>query len=302
MISYHYRVAGLTFRLNVPEDGPDPARVMPSFAPFACEASAGEPLLFDFTVVRSLPDAPVGSRVIDRSDSDMGRVVLMTGDGGYRVEIRPAAGCRVCPMRADNRFATVEGCVHGVGQRAGQVLSSMLRIVFSQAILGHDGLLLHASVVVRAGLAYLFMGRSGTGKSTHSALWLANLPGTSLLNDDNPAVRIVDGHAVACGTPWSGKTPCYRNLCVPVAGMARLSQGPANRFERCDAVGAFVAMLPGCSAIIGNETLRNALYDTLTWLGERVPVARLECRPDAEAARLCCSSFDEILNSGKTKQ
>ena len=35
----------------------------------------------------------------------------------------------------------------------------------------------------------LFQGKSGTGKSTHSGLWLKHIPGCELLNDDNPIVH-----------------------------------------------------------------------------------------------------------------
>ena len=45
----------------------------------------------------------------------------------------------------------------------------------------------HASVVTNNGLAYLFLGKSGTGKSTHSRLWLSYIAGTKLLNDDKSA-------------------------------------------------------------------------------------------------------------------
>ena len=57
----------------------------------------------------------------------------------------------------------------------------------------------------------MLLGKSGTGKSTHSRLWLKYIPDTKLLNDDNPAVRIMDNNTIMIyGTPWSGKTPCYK--------------------------------------------------------------------------------------------
>ena len=43
---------------------------------------------------------------------------------------------------------------------------------FYRQLLGFDGMLLHASAVVVDDRAYLFTANSGTGKSTHTALWL----------------------------------------------------------------------------------------------------------------------------------
>lgn len=86
------------------------------------------------------------------------------------------------------------------------------------------------------------MGKSGTGKSTHSLLWMKYIQGTELLNDDNPTLRIVDGKVYAYGTPWSGKTPCYKSLSYPVGGMVRLKQAPVNRFVRQQEVEAFIAL------------------------------------------------------------
>ncbi|MBO6066250.1 MAG: transposase, partial [Lachnospiraceae bacterium] len=87
----------------------------------------------------------------------------------------------------------------------------------------HVHLLMHASVTMHAGKGYLFLGKSGTGKSTHSQLWINNIEGCELLNDDNPVLRVEDDGSVRVyGSPWSGKTPCYRNLDVPVGAIVDL--------------------------------------------------------------------------------
>jgi hypothetical protein len=49
---------------------------------------------------------------------------------------------------------------------------------------------IHASVIIHENQAVLFLGESGTGKSTHTRLWLENIPGTRLLNDDSPILRL----------------------------------------------------------------------------------------------------------------
>lgn len=94
------------------------------------------------------------------------------------------------------------------GYRSLFQLNTAIMIAFAAASAPEQTLLMHASVIAKEAGAYLFFGTSGTGKSTHSRLWLENVEGSSLLNDDNPALRVIDGKVIVFGTPWSGKTPC----------------------------------------------------------------------------------------------
>ena len=124
------------------------------------------------------------------------------------------------------------------------------------------------------------------------------LPGGYLEVDseiDNPILRIQDGQVVAYGTPWSGKTPCYRNLSFPVDGMVRLRQAQTNRFTPCRGTEAFIQLLPGCSVIRQDRRLYEALCDTLVKMADMVPVGRLDCQPDEEAARLCSQEISRLL-------
>ena len=74
-------------------------------------------------------------------------------------------------------------------------------------LIHHSGFFLHASAVSLDNRAYLFSADSGTGKSTHTGLWLEYFgKGRAfLINDDKPALRKGDSGYLACGTPFSGK-------------------------------------------------------------------------------------------------
>ena len=135
----------------------------------------------------------------------------------------------------------------------------------------------------------LFLGESGTGKSTHTRLWRENIEGAHLLNDDSPIIR---SSAVAYGSPWSGKTPCYRNLHYPIAAIVRLSQAPHNRMRRLSALEALGALLPSCPPSFAyDEELQDAICETLSQLISTVPVYHLECLPNVEAAQLSYSTI-----------
>lgn len=147
--------------------------------------------------------------------------------------------------------------------------------------------LFHSSVVSYQGKAYMFLGKSGTGKSTHSQLWLKYIEGTELVNDDNPVVRIIDGEARVYGSPWSGKTPCYRNVDYPIGGIVKLKQAPFNEIRRMKAVEAYVALAMSISGMRWNTKMGDGLHHTENLLTATVPVWHLSCLPDQNAAELC---------------
>lgn len=96
---------------------------------------------------------------------------------------------------------------------------------FYEKLLGFDGIMLHSSCVALDGRAYLFSADCGTGKSTHTHLWLEHLPGAYIINDDKPALRFIDGRLLAFGSPWSGKTAESTYGGVEVGGIAFLYRG-----------------------------------------------------------------------------
>ena len=222
----------------------------------------------------------------------MGHVCLLRIPGVYRTEISYGAmdgGAHL--MTVDTAFDDATAFLRVEDPSMGEVLSSMLRILYAQAALGRDAVSVHASCVSLKGRGYLFLGKSGTGKSTHSRQWLEAFPDCRLLNDDNPVLRIEDGMVSVYGTPWSGKTPCYRNERRPVAGIVRLQQSGTNRFTPLEGPEAFAALLPSCSAIRQDIRLHDELCRILIRVTEQVPVGRLECLPDREAAWLCFESL-----------
>ena len=169
-----------------------------------------------------------------------------------------------------------------------------LWLMFGLCIVPLGAIAIHSSVLVKDGGAVLCLGESGTGKSTHTRLWREHIEGTTLLNDDSPIIRLVDGVPTAFGSPWSGKTPCYRNLSFPIRGFIRLSQAPYNKIHRLSVLNAIGALLPSCPpAFAYDDSLQDSICDTLSDMISHVPVYHLECLPDAAAAEL---SYNTIFN------
>lgn len=155
----------------------------------------------------------------------------------------------------------------------------------------------HASTILCQGRAVLFLGESGTGKSTHTRLWLNTIPHCRLLNDDSPFL-----HAASCtlfGSPWSGKTHCYVNESAPLAAIVRLQQAPENKMERLPALKAFAALQPSLPpAFFTVDHCRESILAFVSRVVGQVPVYHLACLPDADAARLAFNTiFSKPLNA-----
>lgn len=155
---------------------------------------------------------------------------------------------------------------------------------FYRQLLDFNGMLLHSSAVMMDGKAYLFTAPCGTGKSTHTQLWLRVFGDRAkILNDDKPALRLENGVWYAYGTPWSGKTDQNINEKVPLAGICVLGRGAENQ----------ICPYGGATAVhdILEQTARSAdaafmvkLLELLDKLVTAVPVWKLKCNMDPQAA------------------
>lgn len=153
----------------------------------------------------------------------------------------------------------------------------------------------HSSVIVHQRRAVLFLGESGTGKSTHTRLWLKNIPDAHLLNDDSPLISLSQKSqpTLVYGTPWSGKTNCYHNRWFPLAAVVRLSQAPQNAIRRLSSIDAFGALQPSLPPMLmQDEWFSDLFIDMLSDIILQVPFYHLACLPDDNSARL---SHDTIF-------
>ncbi|MBP3362176.1 MAG: hypothetical protein J6N52_15100 [Clostridia bacterium] len=157
---------------------------------------------------------------------------------------------------------------------------------FYNSLIDFDGLMIHSSSVLYKGAAYLFSADPGTGKSTHTQLWKKAFGDEAeILNDDKPAVRIIDGTAYAYGTPWSGKTDLSINACAPVKGICFLERGTANEIKRVEP-GEILKDILKQTIRPSDEQRMDKLLSNLDRLLRMVPVYRLKCNMELEAAHV----------------
>lgn len=156
---------------------------------------------------------------------------------------------------------------------------------FCREIIQHGRFFLHASAVVYGGEAYLFSGPSGTGKSTHTALWRKLFPDSYILNDDKPVIWPEKGKISAWGTPFSGRTDLQVNRGVPVKGICFLKQGRENRIRPVTGAEALALLLNNTWRPRSNPGM-SLLLDMMEQVVTETHVYELCCTEDPEAARL----------------
>ena len=155
---------------------------------------------------------------------------------------------------------------------------------FDNGLIDFDGLLLHSSAVICDGKAYAFSAPSGTGKSTHAAMWLRHFgKRASIVNDDKPAIRMSeDGTFRIYGTPFSGKTDINVNTSAPLQAICILGRAEENSISRISTKEALVPLLSQTLRPVQRRKM-DMLLDTVGRLVRTVPVYKMFCNISEEA-------------------
>lgn len=288
--SNKFNVAGHVFEVVLPEGVSADACLQP-YLPFAYD---GDTLpLFRLRLEYSADLAAIDyGQVRECLNDEAPYFWMFDKEGSFNFGFSYSKSRPDCVLIPSEDFS--ESVVYVPSERAERLtefaLSNAMMLLYTFRTSPYETLMVHASVIRHDEGGYMFLGRSGTGKSTHSRLWLNNIEDTSLLNDDNPVIRVVDGVPYIFGTPWSGKTPCYKNEYVPLKAVVRLSQAPFNRITRHSPLQAYASLMPSCSCMRWDRKSADALHSTVEKVISAVRCWHLECLPDADAARVCHGS------------
>ncbi len=99
-----------------------------------------------------------------------------------------------------------------------------------KGLVKHGVFLIHSAVVAVDGIAYVFMAKSGVGKSTHIRLWKEVFGERAVIvNGDKPLFSFEDNTLMVHGNPWQGKENDGKRISLPVGGLCFLEQGSENK-------------------------------------------------------------------------
>lgn len=278
-----YQIAEHRIRIEGDDAWIQAVSSLDGFKPFEVEPE-GEPLAWFM-----LTDEKAPQLIEAQYETGVDDIVDVFGryEEGYVFVMTPQDDEPLCLWKKD-------GCniIYFNGQLMPRLVRFALWIAYGLATLPLQTVAIHTSVIQYKGKTVLFLGESGTGKSTHTRLWRENIDGAVLLNDDSPILRIIDGKPWMFGSPWSGKTPCYKKESYPLAACVRLSQAPYNKIRRLSIPQGYAAIHPSCPPDFAYD---DALYDHISnTIGDvlgHVPMYHLECLPNADAAYLSCQTI-----------
>lgn len=173
-------------------------------------------------------------------------------------------------------------------------------------MLDYQTILFHGSTLAVNGKAYLFTAPSGTGKTTHTRLWLKLLPQAYVLNGDKPFLKVQpDGTVLACGVPWRGKERLGCNEILPLEAICVLERSPENHIDRISPKEALKMLLQRAHIPEGPDAMIKVLH-IVNSIRTGVRLFRLGCNMEPEAAQVSihamvpdCSMAEAMTHNGK---
>lgn len=214
----------------------------------------------------------------------------------YRTDDRPDFTVQTTPadIRYEQEKSAREEALQGLPPRSFsdaylETLAVYRKI--AERMPAFDTFLFHGSAIAVDGCAYVFTAKSGTGKSTHAALWRKMLGKDAVMvNDDKPLIRVTEREAIVYGTPWDGKHRLSSNISVPLKAICILSRADENRMEQV----SYEDALPMLMQQAYRPADPAALMKTLQLIdGLNVSFYRLSCNMDISAAELSYRTMKE---------
>ena len=294
--TYYFRVADFNIRIVFKSSGEkkdgayeNGLHLIPSLIPFQIDRIGNDDPLFELVVDDDLRPRPKQERepikTFDPGNGDT--IVDLLNDGGYQYIVKDIQKKDCCLLITNKNFDHCQCALNGNFNMRRFGINNALMLVFAFSSSRFQTVLMHASLVRQNGYGYAFIAKSGTGKSTQVSMWLRYLPGCDLMNDDSPIVRIIDNQAYIYGSPWSGKTPCYRNTKAKLGAITQIDRAKVNSVEPLAPIQAFTTLLPACSSMKWDVDIYHHSCDTITKLLETTGIYTLHCLPNREAAEVC---------------
>ena len=166
-------------------------------------------------------------------------------------------------------------------------------------LLSCDTLLFHGSVIAVDGEGYLFTAKSGTGKSTHTRLWREYFGERAVMvNDDKPLLHITDSGVTAYGTPWDGKHRLSTDIAVPLKGICILTRNAKNHIEPVEPHAVYPLIVQQTNRSLPADGMKQTL-SLIDRMLNVVPVYRLGCNMDIEAAKVAYEGMNRLKNRRK---
>lgn len=147
-------------------------------------------------------------------------------------------------------------------------------------LLAHGkGVLLHASCIDDNGSGYLFLGHSGSGKSTIANIWNEE-NGIRILSDDRVIVSLSEKGLIAHGTPWHGTANYAINASVPVRKVFFISHSKHNSAIKINGIKATSELVRNAFLTFWDKNRMENSTETLMQISQKAEMFSLGFFPD----------------------
>lgn len=283
-ITEFFNIARLTIKV-VFDNKEDNLSLLPSFINFRTKEVANP---FISIVVGNYINKDKGV-FIDDLVTATGSIRILRLSDGYRCFIRNIYGITTCVVESDSLFRNCRCILNGSFNQRQTGLKTAILLIYSAAASYKNIFVIHASSVVNKDKAYCFLGKSGTGKSTHSDLWIRNFKGAFILNDDSPIIELYRDKVFVWGSPWSGKRNYYINEKAELGAFVCIERAKENSIECMGNIKSFTKIYPSCACFRCCNSIVDNFLNIFSGVIEHSKAYILHCLPDDSAALLCCN-------------
>ena len=237
-----------------------------------------------YKIADLIVEAQVDSRTLER-----GKPYVYDGESTVDIDISIAPGSLETYKSKDRAYSFEDYEYMSLGSN------------FYKKLLDFNGMMLHSSAVVVDDKAYLFSAASGTGKSTHTNFWLELFGDRAyILNDDKPAIRVLNDGIYAYGTPWSGKNNISANKKVKIQAICILKRDVINSIKPMEPQNAFLRIYHSTVKKLSQEQVLKS-FEIINKIIKEIPIYELGCTPTIEAAKLSYDCMSKRGNSYENK-
>ncbi|HET9399438.1 MAG TPA: hypothetical protein VFO34_00675 [Candidatus Acidoferrales bacterium] len=225
-----------------------------------------------FLSADSMPQVQLDVELCEPKSSDVDRELSVVLDGGIWRMSRGDFSAEWDPVSSHGR----------IRQAAAPYASdAALRIIHSLLLAKEGGFLVHAASAVRNGLAHVFAGVSGAGKTTMAGLAPED---ATLLTDEISFVQRERGCYFGCGTPFTGElNRSGENIRAQIGALYFLEQSQRNEILPIASSAACRRLLENVLFFANDGELVNQVFQSVCEFLAEVPVHVLRFKKDRSA-------------------
>lgn len=265
--------------------------------------NAAFPQEFTDFVVKELPQIHqtislhIGTPIVQQNGQVLLRnqeLVILEQEEQYILLFPQAAQLQEIHLKKDGSLATCY-CLPPYTDAFHYDLFHALRLLYLYLAQSKGMVALHSASILYEGKAWLFSGRSGMGKSTHTNLW-KKLYDTPIINGDLNLLALENGTPVVYGIPWCGTSGMYDTQTYPLGGIVLLNQAPEDVVEELTADRKQLLVCQRLISPAWSPELFDKSMSVVEKLAEKVLVCKLNCTKEDSAAEVMKDRIDKFLN------